>query len=580
MQPEVRYCEKCGVPREVVETAASVAQYEEAVRMFASDGVLEDFETEELERLRGELGITPATHAALMAKYQPVKEQLPITLELDESTLTGFMAGAQGVVRARVQNGGQRPFKNVLARHAVSGERDVREHAVRLLGPGRYDVFAMVVQLERGGQYLLETVLSVQDMLGKAQYYRADPHPFRVGEPSRGGPQSVSVNVDASAMRVSADSLVSLGAVPTGASGGSLSEVRWLAVPLRLIAPEEWRQWELARDAGARAKAEAEAQAKREAEARAKAEAEARERARVEAEQRLRREAEARAKAEREAQARAEREAAARAAAEAKAKAEAEERARRPAWVQGWMTSWGQDGHGAWAVALVSGVSVTFRYCPPGKFLMGSPASEEGRYDDEGPQHEVELTRGCWLGETPVTQALWQAVMGNNPSGFSGADRPVEQVSWDDCQQFLARANGLQPGLNLRLPTEAEWEYACRAGTTGATWLGANSAAVLNRIAWYDQNSGGQSQPVKRKEGNPWGLYDMLGNVWEWCSDWNAGYGPQRAVDPAGPATGAKRVHRGGSWRYGAGRARAACRFADDPGYRSGRLGFRLARGQ
>jgi len=288
----------------------------------------------------------------------------------------------------------------------------------------------------------------------------------------------------------------------------------------------------------------------------------------------------ARAKAEAEPRANAAREAKARAEAEAKVETEAEERARRPAWVQPWMSGWGQDGHGPWATASVSGMVVTFRYCPPGKFLMGSPASEEGRNNDEGPQHEVELTRGFWLGETPVTQSLWQAVMGSNPSRFQGGDRPVEKVSWDDCQQFLSRANGTLPRLQVRLPTEAEWEYACRAGTTGATWLGANSAAALNRIAWYLENSGGQTQPVKRKESNPWGLHDMLGNVWEWCSDFNAGYGSQRAVDPAGPASGTERVCRGGTWIFGAGLARSAYRFAFDPGFRDDILGFRLARGQ
>jgi len=244
-----------------------------------------------------------------------------------------------------------------------------------------------------------------------------------------------------------------------------------------------------------------------------------------------------------------------------------------------WMVELGRDAHGAWATTMVSGVEVKFRWCPPGKFLMGSPATEEGRFGDEGPQHEVELTRGFWLGETPVTQSLWQAVMGSNPSGFQGGDRPVEQVSWEDCQQFMSRANGVQAGLAVRLPTEAEWEYACRAGTKGPTWLGKNSAAVLNRIAWYTENSGKQTQPVKRKESNPWGLYDMLGNVWEWCSDYSAGYGQQRAVDPAGPATGTGRVRRGGSWGGDAGRARAAGRRAVDAGGRAA-LGFRLARGQ
>jgi formylglycine-generating enzyme required for sulfatase activity len=590
MEAEDRFCGSCGgPPKELVETAEAVAEYEAILREFASDNTLEDWENEELTRLRSELGISHATHERLVLQYQPLSEKLPVTLELDESTLSGFVVGAQGVVRARVKNGGQRPLKNVVARHAVSGESELREHSARILGPGRDEVFMMAVQLEVAGQYVLETVLSAQDMRGNAQYYRAAPQGFRVGERAGSGPQSVTMNIDATK---SAAIFEGLGTVGTNAAsgGGALHEVRWLELGLRLMTPDEWQQWELARDVGARARVQEEARAKAEAEARAKAEAEAAERARVEALLRIRLEAEARAraaqeaaaaraKAAAEARAKAERDAKERAEAEAKAKAEAEERARRPAWVQPWMSGWGQDGRGAWATASVSGVIVTFRYCPPGKFLMGSPDSEEGRYGDEL-QHEVELTRGFWLGETPVTQSLWQAVMGSNPSRFQGGDRPVEKVSWDDCQQFLSRANGMLPGLEVRLPTEAEWEYACRAGTTGATWLGANSASALHRIAWYPENSGGQTQPVKRKESNPWGLYDMLGNVWEWCSDYSADYVSQRAVDPTGPATGAKRVGRGGSWDVDARFARAAGRDAFRPVLRFDALGFRLARGQ
>jgi sulfatase modifying factor 1 len=245
-----------------------------------------------------------------------------------------------------------------------------------------------------------------------------------------------------------------------------------------------------------------------------------------------------------------------------------------------WMADWGTDAVGTWATASLNGALVKFRYCPSGRFSMGSPVSEDGHFDDEGPQHEVVLTRGYWLSETPVTQSVWQTVMGNNPSKFTGAEHPVENVSWHDCHQFLARVNSQQPRLELRLPTEAEWEYACRAETTDPTWLGANFDGVLREIAWYDQNSGGRTRPVKQKACNPWGFYDMLGNVWEWCSDWNDGYVTGCVVDPAGPATGDERVSRGGSWNDDARYARAANRAALDPGSCSGRLGFRLARGR
>jgi formylglycine-generating enzyme required for sulfatase activity len=224
-------------------------------------------------------------------------------------------------------------------------------------------------------------------------------------------------------------------------------------------------------------------------------------------------------------------------------------------------------------VAKVSGVEVKFRYCPPGKFQMGSPRTEEGREVGEG-QHEVELTRGFWLGETPVTQGQWEAVMGSNPSKFKGADRPVEMVSWDDCQVFLSRANGGSPWLNVRLPTEAEWEYGCRAGSTGARY------GDVESIAWFDDNSGGETHAVRGKSANAWGVYDMLGNVAEWCADWKGAYPSGRVVDPTGPATGAMRVYRGGSWYHVARHARAAYRNACAPVQRVLNLGFRLARGQ
>ena len=181
------------------------------------------------------------------------------------------------------------------------------------------------------------------------------------------------------------------------------------------------------------------------------------------------------------------------------------------------------------------------RLIPSGTFVMGSPEDEEGRYDVEGPIHQVTLTRAYWLADTPCTQAVYEAVIGSNPSRFKGATHPVEQVSWDDAQTFLQAINERIQGLDLRLPTEAQWEYACRAGTAGARY------AELDRIAWYDENAGGRTHPVQQKAPNAWGLYDPLGNVFEWCQDWFGRYGSEQQLDPIGPTGGDYRVIRGGS---------------------------------
>ena len=275
-----------------------------------------------------------------------------------------------------------------------------------------------------------------------------------------------------------------------------------------------------------------------------------------------------------------------------------------------WASEWGEDPGGHFIGFTVGEVEHRMRWIAPGRFLMGSPESEAGRFDDER-QHKVELTRGFWLGETPVTQALWAAVMGENPSRFVSPDRPVEQVSWEDCQIFLPRLGEAVPGLAPRLPSEAEWEYACRAGTGAATWAGDlvirgdHDAPILDAIAWYGGNSGHEfdlsagldssswpkkqyphvkagTRPVRGKHPNPLGLFDMLGNVYEWCEDW---YGSDdRAdspvVDPTGPRPGSDRVFRGGSWYSIARYVRAADRDWDSPGNRFSTLGLRLARGQ
>jgi formylglycine-generating enzyme required for sulfatase activity len=199
----------------------------------------------------------------------------------------------------------------------------------------------------------------------------------------------------------------------------------------------------------------------------------------------------------------------------------------------------------------------------------------------------VTLTQGLWLGETTVTQALWEAVMGENPSEFKGPERPVEQVSWDDAQAFLAKINGERDDLGFRLPSEAEWEYACRAGTETPFSFGAN---ITPEQVNYDGNhpyaggkkglDRGQTVDVKALPCNPWGLYQMHGNVLEWCQDWYGDYPSQPVMDPEGPPEGVDRVLRGGSWGGDAGRCRSADRSRHEPDRRNHSSGFRLARGR
>ncbi len=252
-----------------------------------------------------------------------------------------------------------------------------------------------------------------------------------------------------------------------------------------------------------------------------------------------------------------------------------------------WAMEWGSDRMGAFVGFAVGGVEQRMRWIPPGRFQIGSPENEVGREDDEGPLHEVTISQGFWLAETPCTQALWEEVMGDNPSRFESADRPVENVSWDDCQEFLQRLGQHAPGLDARMPTESEWEYACRAGTETSTWVGdltlrgENDAPELDAIAWYGGNSGqAGTRPVRGRNANPLGLHDMLGNVWEWCADWHGMYDTAPVIDPRGPSLAASRVLRGGSWNSDARDVRAARRGADVPVLRYSDVGFRLARGQ
>jgi uncharacterized protein (TIGR02996 family) len=208
---------------------------------------------------------------------------------------------------------------------------------------------------------------------------------------------------------------------------------------------------------------------------------------------------------------------------------------------------------------------------PPGSFLMGSPDDEPGRMSDEGPRHRVTLTRGFWLGVCPVTQGQWQAVMGDNPSRFHGSRRPVEQVRFADCQTFCAEL-AHRTGSPFRLPTEAEWEYACRAGTTTAYHVGVSLSAEQG---CFDGHWGEKTIPVGQFAPNAWGLYDMHGNVWEWCLDGKRWYGVSEVIDPRDQTSGVP-VARGGAWVSESWLCRSAGRWSD-PGRRHGSLGFRLA---
>ena len=232
-------------------------------------------------------------------------------------------------------------------------------------------------------------------------------------------------------------------------------------------------------------------------------------------------------------------------------------------------------------LTLPGGVTMEMIYVAPGSFMMGSPASEEGRFDDET-QHRVTLTKGYWLGKYEVTQRQWQSVMGSNPSNFKGDNLPVEKVSWDDCQMFIARVNN-QLNCGARLPTEAEWEYACRAGMTMAYFWGSSlngDRANCNGNYPCGTTVKGpyreRTMPVGSYAANAWGFCDMHGNVGEWCNDWYEAYPAGSVTDPMGPASGDSRVLRGGGWNDDACLCRSADRFRFRPGGRVRFLGFRL----
>ena len=265
-----------------------------------------------------------------------------------------------------------------------------------------------------------------------------------------------------------------------------------------------------------------------------------------------------------EAKARAERE-----AAEAKAKAESE--------IQGLNAKKKENIAGQeHDLEIAPGVKMTFCWCPPGEFLMGSPETEEGRHKNEN-QVLVILTKGFWMAKTQVIQKQWVAIMGDNPSRFEGDNLPVEWVSWDDAQEFLEKLNekiGNTDYGKMVLPTEAQWEYACRAGEPGPY-----SGGTIDEVAWYGDNSEKKTHPVAMKKPNAWGLYDMHGNVWEWCADWyDDELEVEGGIDPSGPASGTYRVLRGGGWFVDADGCRAAYRNCYSPSDSDISNGFRVAR--
>ncbi len=255
-----------------------------------------------------------------------------------------------------------------------------------------------------------------------------------------------------------------------------------------------------------------------------------------------------------------------------------------------WSNDWGEDNIGLWTAFTYQGIRQVFRWIAANRFMMGSPPYERGRANTEI-HHEVTLTKGYWLAETTCTQALWEAVMGHNPSHFIGAERPVENVSWNDVHSFIQALNTAQDTadeqdeLQLRFPTEAEWEHACRAGTQTPFSFGENihtNQVNYNGDDPYTNNQKGlyrgQTVNVKALPGNSFGLYQMHGNVWEWCEDWYGEYSNEAITDPKGPTTGESRILRGGGWVSSGRHMRSGHRDWLNPNSRHINIGFRLAR--
>ena len=246
-------------------------------------------------------------------------------------------------------------------------------------------------------------------------------------------------------------------------------------------------------------------------------------------------------------------------------------------------TSWKKEYKNK--IVVVNGISFKMIYIEAGTFIMGATEEQAGASANESPAHQVTLTKDYYLGETEVTQALWYAVMGQKPTSDGSAwsstyglgdNYPAYNISWNDCQEFISKLNQLT-GLTFRLPTEAEWEYAARGGNKATTQTLYSGSNTIGDVAWYDGNSSSSTHAVAGKSANALGLYDMSGNVWEWCNDWYGSYSSSPQTDPTGPASGSYRVLRGGSWYYSATNCRIANRYSSAMTNRILSHGMRLA---
>ena len=226
------------------------------------------------------------------------------------------------------------------------------------------------------------------------------------------------------------------------------------------------------------------------------------------------------------------------------------------------------------SIPVKNGITIDMVKVEAGTFMMGATSEMQNPWDDEKPVHQVTLTNDYYMGKYEVTQALWQAVMGSNPSKFKGDDLPVEKVSWNDCQEFISKLNGLT-GKMFRLPSEAEWEYAARGGKKSRGFQYSGSSNISD-VAWYDGNSGSKTHLVGTKQANELGLYDMCGNVLEWCQDWYGSYVSSSQMNPTGAVSGSYHVFRGGSWSSYAWSCRSSSRNYVTPNFCINNLGLRL----
>ena len=237
-------------------------------------------------------------------------------------------------------------------------------------------------------------------------------------------------------------------------------------------------------------------------------------------------------------------------------------------------TSSVSSGSNEISIPVKNGITIDMVKVEAGTFMMGATSEKENPYSWEKPVHQVTLTNDYYIGKYEVTQALWQSVMGSNPSEFKGDNLPVEQVSWNDGQEFISKLNRMT-GRKFRLPTEAEWEYAARGGKKSRGYQYSGSSNISD-VAWYDENSGSKTRPVGTKQANELGIYDMTGNVWEWCQDWYGSYVSSSQTNPIGAVSGSLRVVRGGGLYSNAWTCRSSFRNRGTPDYRGNNGGLRL----